>query len=240
MRTTMLAALFFITAPVMPLCGKDVMTFTSQAAFEAAVNVTTTEDFESFEPANGGAGDTDISEITAASPFDLNGFRITESPVTRIVSGDIYQTIDTVGDDSRDSFGSTGTGAYLSVGLQSADDRYSFGIDPGFTAIGYDYTSWSNGGHNHVHSFTFADGSIFTVNPKGNADFSSLGTSGFLGLLSDSPVVSLDFEFIATSSIEGSGFDNFVFGTAAVPEPSSMMALVALGGFGFLRRRRVI
>lgn len=238
-KPVMLAAVvLFFTGTAMPLFGQ-VTTFTSQSAFDDAVNVTTTEDFESFEPANGGAGDTDVSGVTVGSVFDLNGFSITESPVTRSNSDGTYQTIDTEGDNSRDSFGNVNGSAYLSVGLQSAGDDYSFGIDPGFTAIGYDYRSWSNGGHNHVHTFTFADGSTFTVNPKGGADFSSLSTSGFFGLLSNSPVVSLDFEFISTSSLEGAGFDNFVFGNAsAVPEPSSLLALVSLGGIGFLRRRR--
>jgi hypothetical protein len=218
----------------------QIETFTNSSEFANAVNITTTEDFESFEGANGGAGDTDVSGIDSSSALDLFGLTILESPETRISSGNTYQTIDTAGDSSRDSFGNVNGSAYLSVGLQSAGDDYSFGIDSGFSAIGYDYLSWSNGSHSHVHTFTFADGSSFTVNPTGDgADFSGLSSSGFFGLISDSQVVSLDFEFVSTNSIEGAGFDNFVFGnSAAVPEPSSILALSALGATGLLRRRR--
>jgi len=240
-KTFSLAALvLFIAGTSLPAYAQ-VQTFTDLGTFQSAVNISTIEDFESFEPSNGGAGDTAVADITSATPFDLAGFSIVESPTTRVRSGNTYQTIDTVEDSSRDSFGDVGFGAYLSVGLETAGDNYSFGIDPGFTAIGYDYTSWSNGAHSQLHTFTFADGSTFSVNPAGGADFTSLSTSGFFGLLSNSAVVSLDFEFVSTNSIEGSGFDNFVFGTSAeaVPEPTSA-SLLALAGLSVLlpRKRR--
>lgn len=214
-----------------------VETFTDRAIFLASAgDIVAEEDFEGF------TGDTVLSTlVNDATAFD--GFTITSAPPLDENAGFDHNIISDPNDSTFNGFGNIpGNGLALGPSLRDSSQSLVVTIDAPAFAIGYDYVSFSNNNHNSVHIFDFADGTSFSINPKGDltnvgdglADFSNLGNSGFFGLTSDSQIITYRVEFIDTDSVEGFGIDNIVL---TVPEPSSGV-LVALGGLALLRRKR--
>ena len=96
------------------------------------------------------------------------------------------------------------------------------------TAVGSDIMSILD--YAATFTVTLSDGSSYTTAS------SQYPARTFIGFTSTTPISSISF----TASGGYAELDNFVFGHAAVPEPSTL-AIASLGAFGFLicARRRM-
>jgi hypothetical protein len=97
-------------------------------------------------------------------------------------------------------------------------------LPAGITAVGTDVSSFLQ----QTAIFRLSTGDVFTVAEPGRPDFA------FLGFTSDVPITSLA---ITITNNGNPTIDNFSFGFAAVPEPSSLV-LAVLGCLGLLGWRR--
>ena len=93
------------------------------------------------------------------------------------------------------------------------------------------------GWNRYEATFTLTD---LTVTIDLGADGTIDGTFVSTGAPSANPFTDLRFGGPSNLTSDGGGFnvDNITLRTVAVPEPSSMAALAALGAFGLVRRRR--
>ncbi len=119
-----------------------------------------------------------------------------------------------------------GCGDNSGIGFDSAYEwtyntsPVTFTFNAPASAIGFDYANPTCCG----------DGSVLTLD--GN---SSGASSGFFGIISDTPVTS----FVMSGSGSYMLIDNITYGQADVPEPASMALFgLGVGGLAMLRRRR--
>ncbi len=232
-----ITSLSLLFVSVTALNAQTVTTYLDRATFLAEGNLVANEDFEGYD-------DTALSVfVNNSTAFD--GMTITTAPAQSIANGYDHNILTNPSDPTLNGFGNiTGQGSALGPALANSSQTFELSIDVPAIGMGYDYLSWSNSSHNSVHIFEFANGSSYSVNPKGDlntvgdglADFSGLGTSGFFGLVSDSPIVDYRVEFLASGSVEGWGMDNVSL-INVVPEPSSTI-LLGMAGLGLISRRR--
>ena len=216
-----------VTGLVEPVSA-TVITYTSSAAFDAAVTGETTHDFTGIAPAGG---------FVIANPT-VAGVTFTSNNVGFVIDS-----------GSNPNYGVpffSGQGILLNVPA----NKVSVSLGGGFDAIGFFYGSYIS--HNKSYSATLNTGDVFDVSTPAAAS-----SVNFLGFISDAAAItSVDFTSLAgintlntdgfATTPNGFAFDITKFDLAnplanptGVPEPPpwSLMVL-ALTAFAATRRRK--
>ena len=210
--TTYVRTAFFalaIVASSNALASAAVITFTSEAAFDAATNATVVEDFESFSPK-----DTNLAVIVS------NG--ITYTPVGT-------GTNVAVASPGYTNFGAGVNPTTTSILTASGNEDFTGVFSSPAFAVGFDV--FLNGLGPATATF-FNDATLL-----GTVAFPTGDDQRFAGILSDVAVTS--FRWTATRGGElNTGIDNVALGDAAqVPEPATVL-LLGFGLLAAARRWR--
>jgi hypothetical protein len=197
----------------------DLVFYTNRAAFDAAVTGLQTVTFQApspttftFNPTPPGLTLSGVN-FNITNPLPGDGLNVTG----KNFPGVAYPT-----DFLVPSFSPNRTSTQLAITLPPG----------GATAIGLDYGSFAL--NPSAFTFTLSTGESFTMTP---VPFDNLG---FLGFTSTSPVTSLTILDSRPASQEVPVLGDFSFGTAVLPEPSTL-ALFTIGVAGLVvrcRRRR--
>lgn len=186
----------------------------NEAAFLAANPGLALEDFENANLASGtdtgfaGPLNSATNNSVFATGSVIGGFSLATT------AGDIYASRDFAGN----------TGANVSSNLFNADMNITFAS--GVTAIGIDLMQWNRNN----------DGWTVEVYDMSNVLLGSFATTagGFVGVTSSEAIGRMFLD----KPNSGAVIDNLRFGTAAVPEPATLLLFALAGAAGISRARR--
>jgi hypothetical protein len=207
-----------------PQAQAGLVFYTNKAAFDAAVTGLQTVTFQGIAP----------------SPTGFTGFF---TPPGLTVSGVNFNIANAL---PGDALNVTGKDFYLaSAGVAYPADFLIPSVSPqgrvgtqlaitlpnGATAIGLDYGSFNG----TPFTFTLSTGDSFTTTP---VTFFN-GQESFLGFISTSPITSLTISVPGPSANEAIVLGDISFGTAVIPEPSTLALFTfAVTGLACRWRRR--
>jgi hypothetical protein len=204
------------------------VTYTSQSAFNSATNNDTTVNFEGLVPANLPPDDNFVQYDTPPGVtvggvnFDIN---TANSDGNLYVVGDGYYFPNAV---------------LTSQQSTTAENSLIITLPQAATAIGFDLGTF----YGMTITVTFSSGDTATITPTTSPP-TFLNTINFIGFTSTEAITSLELdqstESTPTTPEDQINLQDFEFGTAAVPEPSSLTLLgtagISLAAFCWRRKR---